>query len=502
MDFEDAKLWAGTAEELTEALARLINGLGLGIPAPTLRTIRLWRSKRLFSQPPGSEFGGRQLLEGIATAVLLRRGWSLAAIADLLPTQDDLTLTARIVAEAEGDGGSWGAASETSGGGESPRRRALQDLADDGVVLLAQGILKQYDRILTGREIVRQDDGLPPELQAAMCRLGRLHIEEGQPDRAACVHDVLDRARFPLGSEEWGLAAFRASEFRFGRVVLVDPELRVPTADCAAIAAISGGFGEDNVIENRLHAVLRDSAERLGGRRRHAAYTAMRELLARRSLISERELLLQLEERDLTPLQELVIETFFHPVPDAWLIDGRAHRCAHCGTLMRPHVDTERYPEGRCPVRQCHGKRPAEVGERLDPDAGRLLVARPQILTYWTGPGIDELAIHDEAARLGLEAELYPESDLCDVAIGGREIGIDAKSYSSPVSLALRLNRSIGGLVQYRRRIIAVGDEIVTDDPDYLAVLRSSLDKRGDAATLEVKSVSSVLTMLRSLRHA
>jgi hypothetical protein len=122
-----------------------------------------------------------------------------------------------------------------------------------------------------------------------------------------------------------------------------------------------------------------------------------------------------------------------------------------------------------------------------------LHVAKPQILLYWTGPGIDDLAIYDEANRSGIVAELYPECDLCDVAIGGRAIGIDAKSYSSPVSLALRLNRTIGGLTHYRRRIIAVGDELLDIDRDYIATVRSCLEKRGDPATLEILPVSKVI---------
>ncbi|MHC5937344.1 hypothetical protein [Nostoc sp.] len=49
---------------------------------------------------------------------------------------------------------------------------------------------------------MRQDDStLPPELYQAMCKLGRLYIEEGLSDRAACVHTVLDNARYSLGCD-------------------------------------------------------------------------------------------------------------------------------------------------------------------------------------------------------------------------------------------------------------------------------------------------------------
>lgn len=202
----------------------------------------------------------------------------------------------------------------------------LSGLGADAVVLLAQGILRQYERVLGGREIVRQDDRIPPELQAAMCRLGRLYIEEGKFDRAACIHDVLDRARHALGSPAWDLDHFTAREFLFRNAVLIDPELRVPTVDCVSIARLSGGVGEDNVIEHRLHGTLREAVERLGPAR-NRAYTAIRELPGRRSLIGELELARWVGEQKLTPVHG-IFDEMFERVADAWLINGRANRCA------------------------------------------------------------------------------------------------------------------------------------------------------------------------------
>jgi hypothetical protein len=199
----------------------------------------------------------------------------------------------------------------------------------------------------------------------------------------------------------------------------------------------------------------------------------------------------------------MIVDTFFDSVPDVWLIDGHAHRCAYCGTLMRPYPDRKLFSDGRCPIRQClgHNSSKAKVSEKLDPNQDRLLIAQPQILTYWTGPAIDELAIFDAAMKNGLDAELYPESDQCDIGINRRNIGIDAKSYTSPVSLALRLNRSIGGLVHYRRRIIAVRDQLIEERPDYLSTFQSALDKKGDTATLEILSVSQVIELLKKIKY-
>uniref|UniRef100_UPI001F2185C3 restriction endonuclease-related protein n=1 Tax=Nostoc sp. CMAA1605 TaxID=2055159 RepID=UPI001F2185C3 len=91
---------------------------------------------------------------------------------------------------------------------------------------------------------------------------------------------------------------------------------------------------------------------------------------------------------------------------------------------------------------------------------------------------------------------------LCDIAINERAIGIDAKSYTSPVTLALRLNRSIGGLIYYRRRILAVSDRLIEDNPSYISTLKSTLDKKGDAASLEIMSVSAVIEFLKKMPYA
>ncbi len=484
MYFEDVRQWQGTAEALTKELKRQIEQIGLSVEPPALRTVRSWRAKQLLSQPKGQEFGFRQILEGLATILFLKKGWTIAAIAQVLPSFTEATLEGQIIAEAESQD------PKTTFLPLPTEHQQAIDLGEDAVILLAQGILRQYTRVLQGREIVRQEDSMPVELYQAMCKLGRLYIEAGLNDEAACVHTVLDRARYSLKSDHWKLEIFRQPNFRFSDVTFIDPDLRVPTSDCSEIANLSGAFGEDNVIEHRLYTELREATERLGGRRQHKAYTAIRELFGRYSLIGERQLLDYLVDNDLTPLQGMIIEKFFDPVPDIWLINGLAHRCAYCSTLMRPEKG---FPQGRCPIRQCNSCNSPKVSEKLDPSQDSLLIAKPQILTYWTGPAIDELAIFDTARQQGFSAELYPESDLSDVAINERVIGIDAKSYTSPVSLALRLNRSIGGLIHYRRRILAVSDQLIEDNPNYLSTLKSTLDKKGDPATLEVMSVSSVI---------
>ncbi len=498
MSFDDIKDWQGTAENLLEELQRQIKQLNLSVEPPAVRTIRSWRGKKLLSQPKGKKFGFRQVLEGLAILQFLKKGWTLVAIAEVLSSLNDKELGQQILATRNDEN------SEISENHQlslfpTQQNKSNLTLAEDAVILLAQGILRQYDRVLTGREIVRQDDKLPSELHSAMCKIGRLYLEEGKCDRAACVHDVLERSRYSLNSKQWNLNTFK--ELAFANASLIDLDLKVPTVDCAEIADKSGGYGEDNVIENRLYLKIINATKSLGTKKQHQAYTAIRELIGRRSLIRERELLDYLIEHNLTPLQETVVE-FFDFVPETWLINNLANRCYHCGTLLRPHPNRDRYPYGYCPIYQCNSKYPPRVGERLNPEDGRLLVAKPQILAYWTAPAIDELAIFDEAKTYGLDAELYPESDQCDVAIGDRAIGIDAKSYRSPVLLALKLNRSIGRLIFYKKRIVAITDELIEDCSGYLSTLRSLLDKKGETATLQVMSVSSVIENIQRGNYA
>lgn len=495
MNFENVRDWQGTAKVLIQELERKSADLKLSLEPPNVRKIRTWRSKGIFSHSKGENFKFRQILEGLETLLLLKQGWTLNAIADILPSFDNKTLEQEILAVSPVT------EKTTESFITSKKKNDLNDRAKDAVILLAQGILQQYTRILNNIEIVRQDDrSIPATLHQAMYKLGRLYIEEEKCDRAACIHDVLDRSRYVLHSDEWGLDIFQQSDFSFRDAVLIDPDLRVPTSECSEIARSSGGgFGEDNVIEHRLYTRLKENAERLGGKRKHLAYTALRELVGRHSLIEETKLIEYLVKHELTSLQGMIINDFFVEVPEVWLIKGFAHRCADCETLMRPHP---RFSEGYCPIRLCDGNSEPKRSEKLDPKKERLLIVKPQILTYWTAPAIDEINIFDRAREYGLDAQLYPESDICDVSIDNYAIGIDAKSYNSPVSLAMRLNRDIGGLRHYNRRIIAVSDRIVKNTDGYLDILRSSLNKKGDPASLEIRSVSEVLDFLKEVKNA
>lgn len=489
-DLKQLRDWRGSAEDFARLLSEYVPSLGFSIEPPSVRTVRYWRSIGVIGRSEGRGFAEREALEALSTLVLRSRGLDLAEVAATLKHYDSEELR-ELLASAQG-----------SQRGEFPQSnrseiRALER-ASRAAILLAQGVVKVYDSVSGERGIVRQDGEVPGEMQDALCHIGRLYIEQGAEDRAACLHDVLERCRLPLNDEEWGLDAFKSSSFLYAEARLVESDLRVPTPECREIASGSNGRGLDDIVENRLHDELWRAIESSGAEV-NRSYTAMRQFIGRHSLTTLDELYEYCNKEDLPGrLSRLLVEGFYEDVPEGWLIEGCANRCAHCGTLLRPHPNVAAYPEGRCPLSACRAVNRPQVSKRLSPDG--TVVCRPQILTYWVNPAIDELRIYDAARNKQVPSGLYPGADRCDVSLGDT-IGVDVKSYESPVSLAMRLNqKGIGGLVDYERRILAVPD-FIASRPSYLDTLKDALET-ADTRSLEVRPVSRVISLVEELARA
>ncbi|MDX1931321.1 MAG: hypothetical protein SFU56_01825 [Capsulimonadales bacterium] len=89
--------WRGTAGELADVLTRLLSeSSSTPEPPPTERLIRFYVTQGVLTRPDreGREarFGYRQLVETLATRLLLADGWSLARIADYLRDTETATL--------------------------------------------------------------------------------------------------------------------------------------------------------------------------------------------------------------------------------------------------------------------------------------------------------------------------------------------------------------------------------------------------------------------------
>jgi hypothetical protein len=195
------------------------------------------------------------------------------------------------------------------------------------------------------------------------------------------------------------------------------------------------------------------------------------------------------------PKAKPIVSSFYRDIPSLWTHNGLVHRCSHCHGLLKPHPDKKRYPDGICVVSQCRRKGVfSKTDETFMADDMKLL--NNQLLTYWVGPGLDEIKIYDAARQVRRNTALYPSSDACDVSLEGHAVGIDAKSYSSAPMLVKRLNTSISRLAEYERKIIAISDELDDKKGVYMATLRHQ--KSGAAKEIEFMTVSALIKSIQS----
>jgi hypothetical protein len=361
------------------------------------------------------------------------------------------------------------------------------------LTLLAQGLIQQYDKLKDNYSIIRQNETeLEPLLISALPRLSALYMCEGKEDKVASVHTVMKMATQPV--KEWGIDYFETEDFPYREIILIEPETLVPTPDSVELARKPGGYGEDQILERKYHNQVRDLVKAARSRK-DELYTSIREFIVRHPLVTTQELE-EWKDSLKFPKARKDIASFYRDIPSQWTHNNqRVHRCSHCGGLLRPDRDKTRYPDGVCVVSHCRRKGVfPKTNETLLADEMKLL--NSQLLTYWVGPGLDEIEIYDAAQKLGRNVKLYPDSDACDVALDGLAVGIDAKSYISALMLIKRLNTSIGKLANYDRKIIAISDELEDEAGTYMATL--TFQKSGAAKNLEFMTVSALINSIKS----
>jgi hypothetical protein len=360
------------------------------------------------------------------------------------------------------------------------------------LTLLAQGINEQFKDLQDNYSILRQNkDELNSLLIPAIPRLSALYMCEGKEDKAASVHSVMEMATQPV--KEWGIDYFARDDFPYREIVLIDPETLVPTLESYELAIEAGGYGEDQILERKYHNQVRELVKSAHSRK-DDLYTAIREFIVRHPLATSKEIE-EWKDSLKFPRARSMLTNFYRDIPSQWTHQELVHRCSHCGGLLKPHPDKNRYPDGICVVSQCRRKGVfPKTDEVLVADDLKLL--QNQLLTYWVGPGLDEIEIYDAALKAGRKATLYHSSDACDISLEYFAVGIDAKSYSSASLLIKRLNTSIGRLVEYDRKIIAISDELNDKAGVYMNTLR--LQRSGAAKNVDFMSVSSVIKSIKS----
>lgn len=468
-----------TAEDAAALIARHAPQLGITGAPPDVRTLRLWRAKRILTIS-GRHFTRQNVLEALVIMRLRQEGMAQAHAAQRVQALDEERLHQLLTT--------------TSTMNIAPSMASLPMSREPDpkitVQLLATGITALYARVRKGAVVGHSDhtragyETTPVSLYQAMALLGRHYFAEGHEDIAASVHQVLSLCQQPL--KNWAPHVI-AESAEYGDTILIDPGYLVPSEECETIAEMADGAELSNLIERRLHENLRITLKALPRESADFTYTTVREFVGRHPLVTRRELG-QLRFDSAVPDEAFrYVDSLYRPVHSSEARGGFVRRCAHCNGLVSA-------ADGACLLAGCRDDHPQTEDTEPVPLA-EALVALPETLKFWADPAREELHLYDAlrtVPQLHDHVRLYPHSDWCDVSIG-EEVGVDVKDYRDPARLAQRLNRSIGRLDQYPTRILAIAQRRWT--PTYGAMLVEHLtpERRRELQVMNIKQTIHVL---------
>jgi len=366
----------------------------------------------------------------------------------------------------------------TSGCGGAGMHRA-----SIAVRLTARGLVETYRNLQLTRDVLSQGPEMAATLRRGMALVSAVAMRDGFPsDIASQVNTFTVLTGSPIKS--WGPRSFTVCDER--DAVLLDLGYGVPTADCFELA---GYASEADIAEDLFHDRLRSGLSSLSANDAATLYRQIRESIIRNPVRTRAELLRFAQE---FPEMSSDLPGFYRPLP-ASALDGHLLRvCAFCRSPLFPTRERRAYPIGRCAVRECRLANPGpKVGSTHEVlVAGEWRLADAAIMTYWVGPGLPEINLYDALREKRKDVELYPMCDMADIGIGGLDVGIDLKSYSSAAVLGQRFARDIGGLRAFRRRIVAIPDFWIAIDRDYL---RTASKVSGAPDGIEFLPVSNVI---------
>lgn len=471
------------AEQASSTIAALAPMLGIGGDLPDVRTLRLWRTKRLMSID-GRHFTRKNILEVLVWRKLQQRdGLSQQAAAQRARSLDEPRLLLLL---------------QDTGNLPPP------SIGPDPLItlqLLASGIVTLYSRVGKGAIVGHTDshvtgiENTPVTLRQAMARLGHHYFAEEHEDRASSVHQLLNMCKRPLN--EWAPQALATLE-EYSGVVLVDPDYLdapVPSEACETIAETAAGARHvSDLIERQLHEHLREAIQQLSEADAERAYTRIREYVARHPLTSAGELG-DLHHDDDVPYAAITFlyKHVYVPV-HAWdSRDGReVYQCRYCSGLIAAQQGN--WEKAACCLAGCREEHPTAENRRLP--LAESYIARPEILKFWVDPARDELRIYDALRKMpGLRERviLYPHADRCDVSVAD-QAGVDVKDYRDPVILAQRLNRSSLGVFLYSDAILAIANRRYTRTYQEQLEERLTPDRK---SRLKIMSVNQTIKYLK-----
>lgn len=299
-------------------------------------------------------------------------------------------------------------------------------------------------------------------------------------------------ARTPL--DQWPAGFTEAARAGTGTDFLVDEQTRTPTQACLelalTVADAPAELFETDIIESAL-AACRSA-------RSPASYTAFRNLLITRPVLTATRLAALAADIDLLPVFDTVRRSY-EPAPAAYRRRDSYQLCGRCGCLLVP-LKTGGY---RCELERCRSDGRSALGPELPAQAGVLQLKRP-LRVFVTSPGIAETDLDATLRSVGLDPQLWPEFDAYDLCVpfpSGIVWAVDVKDWANPALLA-RATQPLRAEPRHDRAFIVVPEYRVRVREDYARVFRHHLTPEL-ADRIEICSDAEFTSMARrELRRA
>jgi hypothetical protein len=463
MQLRDALLleraWRGTMDELAAKASLLCRdhpvAEGVYLPETTRTLIVSYRSRHILPPAAGKQFRWEHLVRLLAGRHLVTQGWGREEVALYLRSHPTEFLAANLGISPTP------VVSDNSPSGVTAHQLEQATLA---VRLLAAGIAEQYSRARRG-DVLVHNGALSEHLVQAMFMFAGLFLQAGLDNVLGSVHDLLGCCQRPMIKATFGLDVLSHPDFQYNGMVLIDPDRRIPTLDCAELARQTSSALD--LREQLAFDALREASGQFVGREAEA-YSALRLWIVEHPVTTVNAQRLFLRDRNLQ-LAAGFMAGCYEPFGAKHLIDGELHLCPACGTPMHRSLGApDLYA---CTIRQCR-KFDMPVQNVASDVSADTVIVNAAVMLYWVGPGLDEAALYRQAIKCQRQPRVYPNQDACDVSLDDDTTGVDIKSYSNPHVLADKLSRSPGGLVSYPKRIVAINDRTLDRWHGYLDVLK------------------------------
>ncbi len=302
----------------------------------------------------------------------------------------------------------------------------------------------------------------------------------------AHIPDLLELCERPFS--EWPLANIPADIHPRDALLC----RQTPTYFCEEFARlerdVEAAVSEERFMEKAMQACAESPT----------TYTALRELLIRRPVLTEKE---SFEIRFNPPFNSIanLIEEAYQPAPGYYVYQGFYRCCPHCGGMLIRSSGLDFV----CQEETCDSSptRDEVQFRHIHESEGALYLIRP-LRRYVSAPGRAEVWLRDQLQKLGkrkLQIEMWPALDAYDLRLiftDGEVWAVDVKDWASPYLLAQNV-KPFRRDPAWDKALFVFPDHRGKDRPNYLSSFRSRCDWLKESGT-EVMFASEFLKMARS----